>query len=101
MEVEDDAAQPPTDSPTRSEEQWQSLQPYQDEPIANAAWIAEYNEVRRGEKTTACNSVNWGSAHLRLVGQIIVKCVYTNTRITSQSFLFCLGVHVKTARWIS
>ena len=50
MEVEDDAAQPPTDSPTQSEEQWNSLQPYQDEPIADPAWIAQYNEVRRGEE---------------------------------------------------
>ena len=51
MEVEDDAAQPPTDSPTtQSEEQWHSLQPYQDEPIADPAWIAQYNEVIQEEK---------------------------------------------------
>ena len=50
MQVEDDAAQPPTDSPTQSEEQWHSLQPYQDEPIADPAWIAQYNEVIRGEE---------------------------------------------------
>ena len=50
MQVEDDAAQPHTDSPTQSEEQWHSLQPYQDEPIADPAWIAQYNEVIRGEE---------------------------------------------------
>ena len=50
MQVEDDAAQPPTDSPTQSEEQCHSLQPYQDEPIADPAWIAQYNEVIRGEE---------------------------------------------------
>ena len=46
MEVDDDAVQPPRDSPTQSEAQWHSLQPYQDEPIGDPAWIAHYHEVR-------------------------------------------------------
>ena len=51
MEIEDDAVQPPTDSSTQSDEdQCGGLQPYQDEPIADPAWIAQYNEERRAEE---------------------------------------------------
>ena len=51
MEIEDDAVQPPTDNSTQSDEdQWPGLQPYQDEPIADPAWIAQYNEERRAEE---------------------------------------------------
>jgi hypothetical protein len=51
MEIEDDAVQPHTDSSTQSDEdQWPGLQPSQDEPIADPAWIAQYNEERRAEE---------------------------------------------------
>ena len=51
MEIEDDAVQPPTDSSTQSDEdQWPGLQLYQDEPIADPVWIAQYNEERRSEE---------------------------------------------------
>jgi hypothetical protein len=51
MEIEDDAVQPPTDSSKQSDEdQWLGLQPYQDEPIADSVWIAQYNEERRAEE---------------------------------------------------
>ena len=73
MEVEDDAPQPPTDSPTQSEEQWNSLQPYQDEPIADPAWIAQYNEVRQGEEERTQLLLN------RLNGVVHVSDWYVKT----------------------
>jgi hypothetical protein len=51
MEVEDDAVQPSTASTQHGEgEEWPGLQPYQDEPIAYPAWIAQYNEERRAKE---------------------------------------------------
>ena len=51
MEVEDDAVQPSTASTQHGEgEEWPGLQPYQDEPIADPAWIAQYNEERRAKE---------------------------------------------------
>ena len=31
-------------------EEWPGLQPYKDEPIADPAWIAQYNEERRAKE---------------------------------------------------
>ena len=45
MEIEDDAVQPSTSYACTHDEDL--YQPYQDEPIADAAWIAQYNEERR------------------------------------------------------
>ena len=51
MEVEDDAVQPSTASTQHGEgEEWPGLQPYQDEPIADPAWIAQYNEERHAKE---------------------------------------------------
>ena len=85
MEVEDDAFEDSAASPTHGEEeQWPDVQPYQDEPIADPAWIVQYNEEtrRRREKRAAYISLKWNYPHIRLVGQIhTYKCWHESSTI--------------------
>ena len=48
MEVEDDA--PWTAEPQLGEEEEFTFQPYQDEPLADAEWVANYYEERREQE---------------------------------------------------
>ena len=48
MKVEDDA--PWTPEPQLGEEEELTVQPYQDEPLADAEWVANYYEERRARR---------------------------------------------------